>query len=206
MIKAIIFDLGGIFVGDEWRVVYTKIAEALEMPEDQLKEILIPLLKEWEGREINEEMLWKKLEIETGRKLRFQLRKDLFFQTFRENAQDIDESWQILAELRDRGVRLALLSNTNPAHLRALKETGRIDRFSELGVEVFVYSFQVGFRKPDPRIYKLALEELNLPAKDCLFVDDILKNVKATEDLGIKGIHFQAANQLREELGRAGLL
>jgi beta-phosphoglucomutase-like phosphatase (HAD superfamily) len=65
---------------------------------------------------------------------------------------------------------------------------------------VFVASAEVGLRKPDPKIYELALRELNkvgkenVEAKDVLFIDDIGENLKAAKGVGMR--------TLRVELGK----
>jgi putative hydrolase of the HAD superfamily len=73
--------------------------------------------------------------------------------------------------------------------------------------ETVVDSAFVGFRKPDPRIYAIALERLGLPAEACAFVDDLERNVAAARELGFHGVEFrdtaQAIAELDALLGRA---
>lgn len=54
--------------------------------------------------------------------------------------------------------------------------------------------------KPDERIYQVLLQRYNLVAKECLFIDDSLKNVKAANTLGFKTIHFSGESKLMEQL------
>jgi HAD superfamily hydrolase (TIGR01509 family) len=46
----------------------------------------------------------------------------------------------------------------------------------------------VGLRKPDPRIYHLALERLGVDAPDAVFVDDAPGNVSGAERVGIRSV------------------
>lgn len=206
MIKAVIFDFGSVLVGDEWKVIYKEIAQRLKIPEEKVQEIKGPLLKKWNIGEINEEKFWKEFEKQVGIKINRKFTKDLWFRTYRDHAKDINESWEILAELKARKIRLALIANIIPPHVRAYKETGRIKRLKDLGFEVFVLSCEVGVRKPDPRIYKIALEKLNLPAEACVFIDDKLENIEAAKKLGMQIIHFQTPEKLKEGLTKIGLL
>jgi putative hydrolase of the HAD superfamily len=71
--------------------------------------------------------------------------------------------------------------------------------------DVVVLSEQVRLRKPDPRIYQLALEGLGLQGPDCIFVDDIATNLPPAQALGITTIHAtdptRTVQQLRGLLG-----
>jgi 2-haloacid dehalogenase len=61
-------------------------------------------------------------------------------------------------------------------------------------------------RKPDPALYRLALDRWQLAPERCLFVDDLLDNVEAARHLGRAGHHFHSAAGLRRELVTLGLL
>ena len=90
--------------------------------------------------------------------------------------------WSVVRQLRERGVRTALLSNSwgvdgyPVAQLRELFET-------------MVISGEVGLRKPDPEIYVLAARRLDLEPSSCVFIDDLDRNVQAAEEVGMLGIH-----------------
>jgi FMN phosphatase YigB (HAD superfamily) len=83
-----------------------------------------------------------------------------------------DDTLPTLRALRDRGYRLGLVSNTpwgTPGYLW----TGQLERFSLAPLlEVAVFSSDVGFRKPDPRIFHLALDRMGAEADRTLFVGD----------------------------------
>jgi epoxide hydrolase-like predicted phosphatase len=91
------------------------------------------------------------------------------------------------------GVRTGLISNSW-GH-------GRYDRtlFPEL-FDGVVISGEVGLRKPDPRIYELGAEALDLPASACVFVDDLLGNLKPARELGMATVHHVRAEQTIAEL------
>ena len=80
---------------------------------------------------------------------------------------------QMLDDFRRSGLKLAVVSNTFvPADAmdRHLAMFGLLDFFP-----VRVYSSDVGYRKPDPRIYRHALDQLGVPPAEALFVGDLLK-------------------------------
>jgi len=206
MIKAIIFDFGSVLVGDEWRAIYKEIAQKLKIPEEKVKESSKPLLRKWSIGEIDEEKFWQEFEKQVGKKLAPEFTKDLWFRTYRDLTKNINGTWEILQELKTRGVRLAILSNTIPPHVRAHKKTGRVNKLKNLGFKIFVRSCEVGFRKPNPKIYQLTLKKLNLPSETCVFIDDKLVNIEVAKELGLREIHFQTPERLRKDLVKLGLL
>jgi putative hydrolase of the HAD superfamily len=99
-------------------------------------------------------------------------------------------------ELRDRGVRLAILTN----NVREWEPTWRAKLPVDEVFELVVDSAFVGMRKPEPEIYALTLERLGLPAEACAFVDDLGVNVDAARAVGMHGIHFEDTEQAIREL------
>jgi 2-haloacid dehalogenase len=60
-------------------------------------------------------------------------------------------------------------------------------------------------RKPFPDFYQRLLDRYDVDPSQALFIDDNLRNVKAAEELGIKGIHFHTPEQLKKELIMLGI-
>jgi len=58
----------------------------------------------------------------------------------------------------------------------------------------------VGFKKPAVEIYQKAIEWASVEPKKILFIDDMKKHVEVAISLGMQGIHFTSASQLKEEL------
>ena len=83
-----------------------------------------------------------------------------------------DDTLPALRTLRDRGYRLGLISNTpwgTPDYLW----TGQLERFGLAAYfEVALFSSDVGFRKPDGRIFRMALQRLGLAPERVVFVGD----------------------------------
>ena len=101
-----------------------------------------------------------------------------------------------------RSFRLAVVSNTDPFHVAHLEANFPFMRHFPLRL----YSCGVGACKPDPVIYKEALNSCRAQAHEVLFIDDLAENVAGAERLGIAGIVFESAAQLERELAARGLL
>lgn len=89
----------------------------------------------------------------------------------------------VLGQLRDRGVRLVVVSDT---------WAGLEAHYRQLGIEQyfegFVISELMGCRKPDPRMYAAGSQLLGLAPEECLFVDDDPDLVSAAADLGYHSV------------------
>lgn len=108
---------------------------------------------------------------------------------------------ELLSSLRPR-FRLAALSNSDELHWdRNSKEIGVTDLF-----EMAISSHQVGLRKPDPAIFKLAMERLCVSPDAILFFDDSKANVAAASALGIRAFQVEGVEGVRECLTEQGLL
>jgi putative hydrolase of the HAD superfamily len=89
---------------------------------------------------------------------------------------------EAVRRVRAAGHRTALLTN----NAREWGVTWRaLMPFDEL-FDVILDSSEVGLRKPDPAIYRLACERLGLEPSECLFVDDLECNVEAARELGME--------------------
>ena len=103
-------------------------------------------------------------------------------------------AWQ--GELKKRGILTAIVSNMgDTVHQEMEREFGWLARF-----DVLVWSYQLRVVKPDPAIYRHALEKLGTRAEETLFIDDRKENVDAAVAMGMKGIVFSTVEKLRAEL------
>ncbi|NYD88539.1 HAD family hydrolase [Sphingomonas melonis] len=81
------------------------------------------------------------------------------------------------------------------------REAAMFDRFRDIvvsGVEKMV--------KPDPAIYRLALDRFGLEAARTVFIDDNAANIEGARSVGLIGLHFTDEPTLRRELVELGLL
>jgi len=72
-------------------------------------------------------------------------------------------------------------------------------------LDVTLSSCFLGLRKPEPAIYRRALDLLGKPAERILFIDDRPENVAAAQALGIVSVLFTGADLLRTNLGDLGV-
>lgn len=101
-----------------------------------------------------------------------------------------------------RSIPAWLLSNTNPVHIHTKAADYSFLRYTSGEI----YSYDVGFRKPEPEIYRAALKAAGRKPEECVFVDDMEENIARARSLGIDGIIYDDPEGLEDELGKRGLL
>ena len=87
--------------------------------------------------------------------------------------------------------RTAILSNS---FVGAREQEEARYGFTSL-VDLAVYSHEEGVRKPDPRIYEIAIERLGVAPAEILFLDDLQENVEAARAAGIEAVLFTSTAQ-----------
>jgi putative hydrolase of the HAD superfamily len=141
------------------------------------------------------------LETELGHRPELHRFREIYFEALDPN----DEMVELMRGLRERGYRMALLTNNVREWEPLWRSLLPVDEIFELIVD----SAFVGMRKPERGIYELTLERLGDPEPcECLFVDDVEVNVVAARELGLVAVHYrdndQAIPEIRATLDQAG--
>jgi putative hydrolase of the HAD superfamily len=99
------------------------------------------------------------------------------------------------------GFKMALLSSTDIMRWTFIKR-----RFPEILIfDHYVLSFDMGVMKPDPLVYREALNLTGSGPGTAVFIDDLPENVAGAERMGIQGIVFSSAAELETDLARLGV-
>lgn len=195
-IRAVIWDLGGVIVRTVDRRWRSGWEAELELGEYQLERAVFnneSSRKASVGQGDTDEVwaeVGRTFELEPARLER--LRADFW----RGNSLD--------AELLDyiRGLRpdykTGMITNAWPDTRQLIEEQWElVPLFDEI-----VISAEVGLAKPDPAIYRLALDQLGLPPQAAVFVDDFSENVAAARQLGMQAVKYEDRPQAIQELDR----
>jgi putative hydrolase of the HAD superfamily len=101
-----------------------------------------------------------------------------------EHYQLFEDVKECLAKLQEQGLRLGIVSNFAPTLKAILESKGILSYFDPV-----IVSTEVGLEKPDPAIFKLALELSGLEAKDILYIGDHERNdIWAPNQVGIDAV------------------
>lgn len=199
MIKNIVFDIGNVLAGWNWREYYESFHYGPEVTERLARAtVLSPLWGEFDrGEEDEEKLLSSFIANDPGieREMRHVLGNihDMLVR------YDYAVPW--LRELKDKNYGLYYLSNfARKAHV----ECSHVLDFLPL-MDGGILSYQEKLIKPDPAIYQLLLKRYGLKASECVFLDDTPKNVEEAVRQGMAGIVFQSREQAAEELRVLGV-
>ena len=92
---------------------------------------------------------------------------------------------ELLADLKEAGFRLYLLSNTSVAYHRFRSEIPGIRYFDDT-----LISADVGLVKPDPEIFQLACRHFEITPSESAFIDDTPINAEAAHHIGMRAFVF----------------
>jgi len=201
--KAIIFDIGGILQLDKYSEnsidrhrllgIHEKIAKRLKIFLDQYFDSTdTTYAKSIEGK-ISEKRALN--EIAKNLKISVQQLRTLFIGTYKKYFKFNKQLFKQVLKYKKQGYKIAILSDQWYLSKEVLFNSKLKKNFN-----LTIISCDIRLRKPNPKIYRLILKKLELPAKSCLFIDDQEWNIKAAKKLGMKIILFKNNKQLFKRL------
>ncbi len=198
-ITTLFWDIGGVILTNGWDRVSRKEAASifhLDWEEYQDRhELAFPAFDS--GHATLDEYLDRTLFYRPRRFTREEFTAFMFAQS-----KEYPEPRAILSQTAATGKYFIAAINNEPLELNQY----RIEAFHlRKDFEVFFSSCYVGSRKPDPTIFRVALQVTQRPPEECVFIDDRPLNLESPRCLGLNVIHYQNAEQLRTELGRLGV-
>jgi epoxide hydrolase-like predicted phosphatase len=201
-IKGIIFDLGGViapygdkiqeakFISEKLRVSEREALDAVEHSDYHLAEL---------GQETSVKSWYR-----TFDELNIHRPDDAILALMYSWIDRVAITSQAMLDLVDQlraEHKVSLLSNTSAEYIQTPKRRHIFEHFDDV-----VLSYEVGLRKPDPAIYKLAAGHLGLLPRQLVFVDDLVVNVEGANQVGIHGVVFRGIDQLKQDLRGLGVI
>jgi putative hydrolase of the HAD superfamily len=211
-IRAIIFDLGGVVLGSPLHAI-AEYEREIGLPANFVNRVVVDTAPggAWsrlERGEISLEIFYADFEADCRAAGKTLSARSMFE---RMGAASLPRPIMLEAirRLRAEGFQTAALTN-NWAHdeqTDAEEVDGRAAVPASDGTralseffDVFVESSVEGLRKPDPRIYTLTCERLDVDPSEAAFLDDIGSNLKAARALGMTTIKVDRPEQALQEL------
>ena len=144
--------------------------------------------------------LWEKLDLGTMTREELVLKVvSMIGRTYQKKVEEVIWNWPsyidiyrevfpVLSELKKKGHRIFVLSNTSKVFYDLLEE--QLSPIKEL-LDGFVLSFDIKAIKPDLAMFKEILDKYQLNPTHCVFLDDIENNTIAAQKLGIKAYQIK---------------
>jgi len=199
MIKAGIFDIGGVLLRWTNLPLFEDVDQTLLITEEQRCEHWFKYMDLLEIGKISEKEFWDWFIKDTNAQGLLP-DESLLQRQFKRRLNVDEEMLEIPVLLKREGLKTGIISNTIAPHAEVLRSLQSFKEFDE-----FILSNEVGFRKPQKEIYELALEKLEVKPSEAFFVDDLPKNIEAAKKLGIHGILFQNKVQFTQDIKELGV-
>jgi putative hydrolase of the HAD superfamily len=199
-IKALFTDVGGVLLTNGWEGEYRKLAA--EKFHLDLKEMDSRHRLAFDTFEIGKLTFDEYLEIVVFYQPR-DFSKDDFKAFALAQSKPFPEMIELVRQAKARrGIKVVALSNEG----RELNEY-RIRKFGLAEfIDVFVTSCFVGLRKPDPAIFRMAMDVAQATPEETIYLDDRLPLVEVGAKLGLRAIHhtgYESTCRAFRELGLA---
>ncbi|MGO9326421.1 MAG: HAD family hydrolase [Terracidiphilus sp.] len=200
-LRAVIFDYGRVLTGPPDPVAYAELQRISGLSADRLDSFY------WRDRHAYDEgkltglEFWHDIARDARLKLSEQAIEELNLWDARmwTRGDPAMLAWQLA--IKQRGLLTAIVSNMGDSvHEHMVRELDWLSRF-----DVLVWSYQLGVAKPDPAIYRYALERLGTRPEETLFLDDKVENVETAAALGMRVMIFSTIEKLRLDLEESGL-
>lgn len=180
MNKALIFDLGRVLVEYDQQQMLDSLASVCQVDTQKLRALFGPVAQQLDTGRMGASEFHRYLIEQAGATKDYQQFEVAFCASLERN----EFALRYVTQLRSRGIKIGVISNTNQGHTTHLRRI-----LPELAMfDDVILSNEVGLRKPDAEIFQLALKNLSITAQDAIFVDDIAENVTGAESVGILGI------------------
>jgi HAD superfamily hydrolase (TIGR01509 family) len=198
MVKAIIFDIGGVLALDVW--------EHLLLGKDGIASIF-----NLDGRRVQDfgAFLWEQYSIISSndptaleneywdrlkKEFNFEIDKPEIDILTEKHIKAVEGMPELLGELHQKGVKLSVCSNNTEFWF--IRQANRINLFQHVLDMNMILSSRIGKPKSSQgfEMYRAAVNALGVPINDCLFIDDRIESLRQANKFGLPGVLFPAAS------------
>lgn len=196
-IKNIIFDFGTVIINIDMYGVRNKF---LEFGVDNPDDIYTHLFDN--GIYFNLEIgaiTPEQFRDEIRSKINVELSDDQIDEAWNAIILDIPQERVRMLEKVKENYRIFLLSNTNQIHFDFYNgyfaDAFGYESLASLFEKAY-FSHEMMVRKPDPAIYEMVLDDAGLIPEETMFIDDMLPNIEAASELGIRGYYLKEGEKM----------
>ena len=203
MIKAILFDCGGVLINSVFDGMIAYCSEALHIEKRSLLESYRKYEDAFQKGQVAEEDLWTRIlednQLEMNDSRLLKIWGDAFSAVYRIN----DFMFDLVSRVKQKKLKTGVLSNTEKA-VAARFQSGIGSK-----IELFdyqYYSCDIGLRKPSEEIYRYVQQNMQLEMEQIAFIDDVEENIEAANRLGMHGILYLSDEGLIRSLRKLDLI
>lgn len=198
MIRAVLFDIGGVVVHDHGlKEAARSVFHAIEPDRlwHDLNRAILPVCR----GEASLLSCWQQLASSYGLQLPEADLARLWIDGFEQQIA-VDPAVVAIIERLKPDYQVATLSNTFPEHARVLASMEVYAHFDPV-----ILSHQIGMAKDDPAAFRTALAQLGREAHETVFIDDVERYTAVATSVGMRAIHYTPVTDLAAALVQAGV-
>jgi putative hydrolase of the HAD superfamily len=205
MVKAVIWDFGGVFTSSPFEA-FARFERERGLPEDLIRKInstnyLDNAWAKFERSDVDMEE-FDELFAQEAKALGHEVRGREIIALLSGDVRP--EMLAALKTIKAKGLRVSCITNNvsagEGAGMASTSEKAKAVQEIMDEFEFIIESSKAGVRKPHPKIYEMALEELGVEAADAVYLDDLGINCKAAHQVGMKAIKVSSADQALADL------
>ena len=198
MIKAIVFDMGGVIIHFDENKYYEYLSKKYNVDENKITNIMIPLINKFDRGDITLGVLLDSVSKNIGIKIP---RKswNYVFDT------DATIDWQMISLIKSLSKNYKIYMLTNVNRSRYFRTNTMLKINNKLFNKKFI-SCYLHMTKPDRKIYQYVIAKTNLMPNEIIFIDDLIENVNGAREIGINSIVFRGYRDLVSKLERINVL
>jgi putative hydrolase of the HAD superfamily len=193
MIKAILFDWGGVLIANPEEGLMKYCAEMLGTTVADFKPRFFEYAEVFQKGEIEEQALWDN--ICNSLNIAVPDEKNIWKKAVCKSFIDNNGTYDLLKGVKNAGFKTGFISNTEMAAVEYFHENNNQQYF-----DATIFSCVENTVKPEKEIYKIALEKLGLQPEEAILIDDKSENIQAAQQLKMHGIVFKNIDQVKKEL------
>ncbi len=198
-VRVLLFDVGGVLLSNGWdRAARRRACEHFELDWEEFQDRHDFVAGEFETGELSIDAYLQRTVFYRERPFS----PDRFLEFMKEQSHPIPEMLALVDRLAEAGTLLLATLNNESRFLNDF----RIETFGLRSLfDLFLSSCYLGVRKPEPEIFRLAVDITQRQPEECVFIDDRQLNLECAELAGLRTIHFQGEPHLRRALARLGI-
>lgn len=197
-IKTVIFDLGGVYFTDGTKRAIDIITQRWNLDQSKVADVFKGKIgTAYRESQISHEEFWRQAKETLGIDAPMEELAEIWLNGY----VPIEGTVEIIKELKEKGYEILYLSDNVQERIDYIEEKYHFLQYFKSGV----FSHIAGVRKPNPKIYQLALEESSNPAENCVYIDDKPNLLEEADKLGMATIAFVNADETRKKLIELGV-
>lgn len=197
-IKTVIFDLGGVYFTDGTKRAIDIISQRWNLDQSKVADVFKGKIgTAYRESQISHEEFWRQAKETLGIDAPMEELAEIWLNGY----VPIEGTVEIIKELKEKGYEILYLSDNVQERIDYIEEKYHFLQYFKSGV----FSHIAGVRKPNPKIYQLALEESSNPAENCVYIDDKPNLLEEADKLGMSTIAFVNADETRKKLRELGI-